>query len=113
MNAIAKTPDTPYYAVIFTSVRTTGDDGYAKMGDEIARLVSGQKGFLGAESVRGEDGFGITISYWDTMENIKAWKGNALHAQAKAMGKKQWYANYQIRICKVESDTFFPTELPV
>ncbi|HTN65357.1 MAG TPA: antibiotic biosynthesis monooxygenase, partial [Burkholderiaceae bacterium] len=28
MPSIAETPNPPYYAVIFTSVRTEGDDGY-------------------------------------------------------------------------------------
>ncbi len=110
MGAIAKTPEAPYYAVIFTSDRTAGGHGYAKMGDEIARIVSKQKGFLGVESVRDEDGFGITISYWDAMESIQAWKNNVLHAEAKAMGKEHWYTHYQIRICKVESDHFFQTK---
>ncbi len=107
MSEIVKTPKTPYYAVIFTSIRTLDDNGYAKVGDEIVNIVSKQKGFLGAESVRSEDGFGMTISYWDSLESINAWKNNVPHMNAKDMGKKMWYSKYMIRICKVESDNYF------
>lgn len=107
MSEIAKTPKTPYYAVIFTSIRTSGDNGYGKVADEIVSIVSKQKGFLGAESVRGEDGFGMTISYWDSLDSINKWKNNGPHMDAKEMGKKMWYSKYMIRICKVESDNYF------
>lgn len=107
MSEIVKTPEAPYYAVIFTSIRTLGDNGFGKVGDEIVNIVSKQKGFLGAESVRGEDGFGMTISYWDSLESINAWKNNNPHMKAKEMGKKMWYSKYMIRICKVESDNYF------
>lgn len=107
MSKIAKTPKKPYYAVIFTSIRTLDDNGYGKVGDDIVNIVSKQQGFLGVESVRDEDGFGITISYWDSLESIKAWKNNNDHRNAKEMGKKMWYSKYMIRICKVESDHYF------
>lgn len=107
MSKIVKTPKTPYYAVIFTSIRILGDNGYGKVGDEIANIVSKEKGFLGAESISDEDGFGMTISYWDSLESISAWKNNSHHMSAKEMGKKMWYSKYMIRICKVESDNYF------
>jgi len=107
MSEIVKTPKAPYYAVIFTSIRTSGDNGYEKVGDNIVNIVSKQKGFLGSESVKGEDGFGMTISYWDSLESINAWKYNSSHMKAKEMGRKMWYSKYMIRICKVESDNYF------
>jgi len=63
-NNIAKTPEPPYYAVIFTSLRTEGDRGYGHMADRMVELASQQPGFLGVETTRGADGFGITVSYW-------------------------------------------------
>jgi len=107
MSEIVRTPNTPYYAVIFTSIRTLGDNGYTKVGEEIINMVSKQKGFIGAESVRGEDGFGITTSYWDSLESINEWKKNIHHNKAKEMGKNTWYSKYMIRICKVEGDNYF------
>jgi heme-degrading monooxygenase HmoA len=109
VSEIVKTPKIPYYAVIFTSIRTSEDNGYEKMADEIVDIVSKQKGFLGAESVRNEEGFGMTISYWDSLDSINKWRNNGPHMQAKEMGKKTWYSKYMIRICKVENGHYFDT----
>lgn len=45
MNEMAKTPKPPYYAVIFTSIRTPDDKGYEKVADEIVKIISQQKVF--------------------------------------------------------------------
>lgn len=105
MSKFAKTPEPPYYAVIFTSERTEGDHGYGEMADEMMKLASMQPGFLGVESAR-ED-VGITVSYWDSLEAIKEWKQNERHLIAQHKGISQWYLKYKTRICKVERDYGF------
>lgn len=103
MNAnFAKTPEPPYYAVIFTSTRTAIDEGYAAMADRMVALASQQPGFLGVESARGADGLGITVSYWSTLEQIAAWKANAEHRLAQMTGHRRWYEHFETRIAKVE-----------
>lgn len=102
MSPIAETPRPPYYAVIFTSLRTDGDNGYADMASKMVELASRQPGFLGVESAR--DGVGITVSYWADLDSIKAWKANAEHREAQDLGRKQWYSAFKTRICKVERD---------
>ena len=72
---IAQTPEPPYYAVIFTSTRTDGDNGYEKMAQAMFDLASKQPGFLGFESAR--EGLGVTVSYWDSPESISAWQRNS------------------------------------
>lgn len=98
----AQTPEPPYYAVIFTSRRTEGDRGYAHMAERMVELAALQPGFLGVESVRGTDGFGITVSYWDSLDAISAWKANMEHQAAQNAGRSTWYADYQLRISRVE-----------
>lgn len=105
MSEIAKTPQPPYYAVIFTSERTEGDHGYGEMAEEMFNLACKQAGFLGMESAREE--VGITVSYWDSLEAIKQWKQNERHLVAQQKGKSEWYATYKTRICKVERDYGF------
>jgi heme-degrading monooxygenase HmoA len=100
----AKTPAPPYYAVTFSSQRTEGDNGYGLMADKMEELASRQPGFLGVESVRDASGFGITISYWDSLASIKNWKQNEAHQVAQEKGKTDWYKNYVTRICKVERE---------
>lgn len=99
---IANTPHPPYYAVIFTSTRTDGDNGYAAMSDDMVRLASEQPGFLGIESAREE--VGITVSYWSDLESIKRWKANVSHIKAQKLGRQSWYSAFKVRICKVERD---------
>jgi len=99
---ISKTPIPPYYAVIFTSLRTDEDRGYDKTASRMVELANKQKGFLGMETARSE--VGITVSYWETLDSIQNWKNNLEHKIAQKKGKKKWYAAYKVRICKVEKD---------
>ncbi|KAB2845685.1 MAG: antibiotic biosynthesis monooxygenase [Hyphomicrobiaceae bacterium] len=102
MPGFARTPDPPYYAVIFTSQRTAGDDGYEAMAAVIRELALQQPGCLGAESARGQDGFGITVSYFIDEASIGAWKQNAKHRVAQRLGKERWYSHYALRVARVE-----------
>jgi heme-degrading monooxygenase HmoA len=99
----ASTPKPPYYAVIFTSLRS-GDEGYAETSERMNELAREQPGFLGIESVHGDDGAGITVSYWTDLESIRAWKANAEHRVAQQRGKSEWYSGYVTRVCRVEYD---------
>jgi len=98
----ARTPKPPYYAVIFTSLRTAGENGYGKTADRMVELAGQQPGFLGVESVRDADGFGITVSYWASTEAISRWKAHAEHLIAQETGKRLWYEHYELRVAKVE-----------
>jgi putative acetyltransferase len=98
----AATPEPPYYAVIFTSQRGEDDRGYGAMAERMMQLAAKQPGFLGVETVRGSDGFGITVSYWATEEAIAAWKAHSEHQTAQEAGKRVWYPQYELRIAKVE-----------
>ena len=99
---IAETPAPPYYAVIFTSVRTESDNGYAEMADRMAELAAQQPGYLGMESARNE--VGITISYWESLDAIRHWKANIEHLVAQRLGREKWYSTYKTRVCLVERD---------
>jgi heme-degrading monooxygenase HmoA len=102
MSLIANTPKPPYYAVIFTSYRTEGDNGYDKAADRMVELAAQQPGFLGIESAR--EAVGITVSYWSDIESIKNWKANAEHQVVQKSGRKLWYSSFKVRISKVERD---------
>ena len=97
---IANTPEPPYYTVIFTSLRTEGDNGYGAMAARMEELASQQPGFLGIESAREQ--VGITISYWKDLESIRAWKANVEHLSAQRLGRKRWYSDFHLRVARVE-----------
>lgn len=103
---IANTPAAPYYAVIFSSVRTNSDQGYGQAATQMLELAREQPGFLGVESAR-EDGLGITVSYWASEAAILAWKRQAEHSQVREQGRTTWYSAFHTRVCKVERDYTF------
>ena len=102
MDGFARLPEPPYYVVAFSSLRREGDEGYAAMADAMAALAAEQPGFLGVESARGADGFGITNSYWRDEAALVAWKAVAKHLLAQKLGKERWYAHYELRVARVE-----------
>jgi len=102
---IAKTPPPPYYAVIFSTLRTAVDKGYIETAERMETLAKEQDGYLGVESARSE--LGITVSYWKSLDAIVQWKNNAEHVIARKQGKELWYQKYQLRICKVEREYGF------
>ena len=103
----SSTPNTPYYAVIFTSLRTNNEDGYESMANKMLELAHKQTGFIGVESVRDQNRIGITVSYWESIESISNWKKNFEHREAQYWGKEKWYEQFKVRICKVERDYAF------
>lgn len=108
MIAIASTPQPPYYAVVFTALRTSGDDEeYRQTAQRMETLAVTQPGYLGIESARGADGLGITISYWESEASIRHWQQHVEHLQAQANGRAKWYERYQLRVCRVERAVAF------
>ena len=107
---IANTPPAPYYAVIFTSVKSDDPEGYSEMAELMHTLAVQQPGFLGVESAQEE--VGITVSYWKDPESIRQWKQHTDHLIAQKQGRKQWYSRYKTRICLVERDYEFTTPQP-
>lgn len=98
----------PYYAVIFTSRRTGHDQGYTEMAQRMEDLAQTQEGYLGHDSARSN--IGITVSYWSSLESIRAWKLNSEHLLAQQQGKDNWYSEYSVRICRVEREYHFEKE---
>ena len=99
---IAATPKPPYYAVIFTSLRNQGDRGYGETAQRMLELAAQQPGFLGVESAREQ--LGITVSYWQSLEAIAAWREQGEHRLARERGRQEWYAAFRLRICRVERE---------
>jgi len=104
MNArFAKTPEPPYYAVIFTNQHSGKDaDAYERMADKMVKLGATMPGYLGIETTRDSEGFAITVSYWESEEAITNWKANTQHLFAQAKGKSDWYSHYELRVAKIE-----------
>ena len=108
MHGIANTPTPPYFAVIFSNLRTDREEEYQATAARMEQLASKQPGFLGIESVR--EGLGITVSYWDSLESIAAWKAESEHLSAQKSGREKWYQSYKVRVARVERDYDFSSD---
>lgn len=95
-------PPVGCYAVIFVSQRTAGDNGYGAMAERMVELATARPGYLGVDSTRDDQGFGITVSYWDSEQAIAAWRADLEHRQAQAHGRDHWYQEYKLVVAKVE-----------
>ncbi|MBD9679358.1 antibiotic biosynthesis monooxygenase [Pseudomonas sp. PDM18] len=104
---IARTPQPPYYAVTFTSLRTELDEGYGATAERMLELATQQDGFLGVESARGSDGLGLTVSYWRDESAIRQWKQQTEHRMAQQAGRRDWYSVFRVRISRVEREYGF------
>jgi heme-degrading monooxygenase HmoA len=99
----ARTPAPPYWMVAFTSRRSAVDvDAYAEAAERMMALAAQQPGFLGAESVRGDDGLGITLSYWRNEAAIEAWRIHSEHTAVRERARVRWYDHFEVRIARVE-----------
>lgn len=99
----------PYYAVIFSSILSPDAKEYGETADRMVELASGMPGYLGIESARGADGFGITVSYWETEADIARWKQEGEHRMAQDRGQREWYLRYDLKVARVERAYGMPT----
>ena len=103
----AVTPEPPYYAVIFSAEHTGEHAGeYAAVAELMFRLATEQPGYLGVERAGGAD-LNITVSYWSDEASIGSWREHVEHAVAQERGRSDWYANYTLRVARVERVSAF------
>ena len=89
------------YAVIFEAVINQLDQEYQQTAARLRKLAMtdyGCRGFNAASEADRE----IAISYWDSKDDILAWKNDPEHLHAQAMGKSEWYKSWSVKIVKVE-----------
>ena len=97
----------PNYVVVFISQRAEGDKGYGAMAERMVESVAKFNGYLGSESARDETGLGITVSYWQGLDDISRWKADAEHQTAQRLGREQWYEHFRLTVAKVEKDMYW------
>jgi len=105
---IAETHGESHYAVIFTSKRVDDSDAdYNAAAERMIQLAAEQDGFLGIESVRDSNQIGITVSYWRDAEAVRAWHDVAEHRNVQELGRRLWYTEFAVRVCRVERSYSF------
>ncbi|MER5908529.1 antibiotic biosynthesis monooxygenase [Streptomyces mirabilis] len=92
----------PYYAAVFTSVRTEDDGGYGETAERMEELVKDIPGYLGMDQAHTPGGLSITVGYFRDADAIREWIGHAEHRAAQRRGRAEWYERYTLHIAKVE-----------
>ena len=102
MSRFADMPKPPYYVVTFNSQHRGADNGYGATAQRMAELAATMPGYLGMETTRDAQGFGITLAFFGTEEHIANWKRQSEHLAAQERGRTEWYERYELRVAKVE-----------
>ncbi|WP_189716350.1 antibiotic biosynthesis monooxygenase family protein [Streptomyces phaeofaciens] len=92
----------PYYAAVFTAVRTPDQSGFSETNARMEDLVKDIPGFLGMDHAQTPGGLGITVAYFRDAEALTQWRGNAEHRAAQQRGRAEWYQSYTLHVAKVE-----------
>jgi enamine deaminase RidA (YjgF/YER057c/UK114 family)/heme-degrading monooxygenase HmoA len=92
----------PYYAAVFTTVRTQDQSDYSEAGAQLEDLVKDVPGYLGMDHAQTPGGLGITVSYFRDADALTEWRTNAEHRAAQQRGRAQWYQTYTLHVAKVE-----------
>jgi heme-degrading monooxygenase HmoA len=95
--------------VILSAQRTEGDNGYPETAERLLELLAQQPGFLGAESINDDAGYGITVAYFDSEDAIRQWRNQVDRAAAREKGRTTWYSQYSVRVARVERAYDFTT----
>lgn len=101
-------PDAACWAVIFESKLGASGEEYDRLAAHMEELARKQPGFLSIRGIRGADGIGITVSYWDSLESIAKWRANAEHREAQSGGRSRFYESYEVRVARVERSRRHP-----
>lgn len=88
------------YAVIFRATIAEFDEEYFRVAEKLKELAFKEYGCRDFVSVT-EGNEEIAISYWETMQDIRAWKNDPQHRRAQAMGRDKWYRKFSVEICEV------------
>ncbi|EPE1852402.1 antibiotic biosynthesis monooxygenase family protein [Cronobacter dublinensis] len=69
-------------------------------------LLADAPGFIDLErfqSLAAPDRF-LSLSWWESEEAVRQWKGNLMHQAAQQEGKERIFAHYRIRVAQVLRD---------
>lgn len=90
----------PVYVVIFRARVRRFDEQYSAMAARMRDLALSEFGCLEFHAVtEGEEE--VALSYWPSMDSIKAWKSHPEHVEAQRLGRERWYASYSVQIAQI------------
>lgn len=71
------------------------------MSQQLREEVESIPGFLKFENWINEEGYSVSLSYWETLASLEKWKMYPKHQEAKERAKWDWYKEYSIEVCEI------------
>lgn len=94
---------------IFRSrLRPEHQEEYEQWATRIHDIAVRMPGFLSIKTFTAEDSERVSIVEFESEETMKAWREQADHRQAQELGRKQFYSEYHIQVCRIVRDYSFP-----
>ncbi|RCX28127.1 antibiotic biosynthesis monooxygenase family protein [Thioalbus denitrificans] len=88
------------YVVIFRATVRKLDAEYSAVAKRMRELAIDQFGCIEFHSVT-EGVNEVSLSYWPSEENIRAWKDHPEHLLAQQAGRERWYQSYTVQVAQV------------
>ena len=88
------------YAVIFRATIREKDPDYEATAVHLRQLAMTRyrcRDFVSMQEGTSE----LTISWWDSLEDIKQWREDPEHRSARDRGRDQWYTDYRVEVVEV------------
>lgn len=81
---------------------------YLEWASRMSALAKQMPCYISHKSFIAEDGERATIVEFASEEAQRAWSLLPEHVDAKKKGRKEFYLEYRLQVCKVVRDTAFP-----
>ena len=93
----------PQVVCIFRSVRSDHSAReYEQWSKRMDELVATMPGYVSHTSFRdGTSERGVTISYFQSMKDLVAWKNVSEHREAQDLGRSLFYTEYEIEVAEI------------
>jgi len=72
------------------------------MGDRMYALATAMPGFVSYKDFTAADGEAVTVVEFASEPELLAWRNHPEHREAQERGRRDFFSEYRIQICRVE-----------
>ncbi len=70
------------------------------LGARMYELASKMPGFISYKDFAAEDGEGVSLVEFESLETLAAWRNHPEHLEVQRIGREQFFAEYQVQVCE-------------
>ena len=80
---------------------------YSEWAPRMGALAKTMPGYISHKVFVAEDGERLTLVEFEDDNTQQGWRTNAQHVEAQKKGRKDFYQEYKLQICRVERESSF------